>query len=351
MSDISLSIIIPVYNTEKFLKKCLDSVLKAVEVLGKKSEIIVINDGSLGNCDKIMEEYSNNYIIRYIKQDNRGRGATRNLGLREAKGEYVTFVDSDDYIDEDMYKDMFLDVDANEADLVICDVQSVDETTGDKILLIPGINPSIQNIRIACFDVMMLPSCVNKIFKKELFDGLKFPENINYEDLATIPAVYLKAKNIRYVNRAHYYYVQNSNSIMNQDYNVEKLNILEALNIVFERIDKLNLENNINEISKYSLFTRRYYEEILEKIALSSNKDELIKVFIEKAQNLIVQMKNNEYLRKEISSCGYLKKCFNYRLFNYIENEKISKIYSYLKINNYYRLIAIIYCSKSLQGM
>lgn len=349
MSDISLSIIIPVYNTEKFLKKCIDSVLKAVEILDKKSEIIVINDGSLGNCDQIMEEYSNNYIIRYIKQDNRGRGATRNLGLREAKGEYVTFVDSDDFISEDMYKDMFLDVDANGADLVICDVQSVSENDGSNVLLIPGINSSIEDIRLACFDVMMVASSVNKIFKKELFEGILFPENINYEDLATIPAVYLKAGNIRYVNRAHYFYVQNSNSIMNQHYGVEKLNILKALDIVFSRIDGLNISDNEKNVAKYMLFTRRYYEEVLEKIMLSDNKDELIEAFVNISNRVIFEMQNNEYLLKDLKTHGKFKFYYNKKLFDYILNKNYKKIKQLLQGKKYYRRIAIIYSTAGIK--
>ena len=145
MNDISLSIIVPVYNTEKYLKKCIDSIIKAVEVSNKRAEIIVINDGSRGNTNEIMQLYKDVSFIRYIKQENRGRGATRNLGIREAKGKYITFVDSDDYINENMYYDMFLEIDANDRDLVICDVESVDENENN-LLLIPGRNNSIDNL-------------------------------------------------------------------------------------------------------------------------------------------------------------------------------------------------------------
>ena len=212
MNDISLSIIVPVYNTEKYLKKCIDSIIKAVEVSNKRAEIIVINDGSKGNTNEIMQLYKDVSFIRYIKQENRGRGATRNLGIREAKGKYITFVDSDDYINENMYYDMFLEIDANDRDLVICDVESVDENENN-LLLIPGKNNSIDNLRLSCFDVMMVASSVNKIIKRELFDGVKFPEDINYEDLATIPVVCLKAQNIGYINKAYYYYLQNDSYI------------------------------------------------------------------------------------------------------------------------------------------
>lgn len=350
MKDIYLSVIVPVYNTEKYLKKCLDSIIKAIELLNNNCEIIVINDGSTGNCDQIMEQYKEFSFIRYIKQDNSGRGATRNVGLREANGKYINFIDSDDYIDENMYLDMFNNME-EDVDISICDIQSVSEDYGKELLLIPGKNEKIDDDMIGCFDVMMLPSCVNKIFKRELFDDIYFPENINYEDLATIPAVYLKAKKIKYIPHVYYYYVQNNNSIMNQEYSIEKLNILDALDIVFKRIDKLKLEDSISNRAKYSLFTRRYYEEVLEKIVLSSNKYKLIKAFIPKAQKLIEQIENNKYLYIEISSCGIIKKYFNYKFFNYIKAGNASKINSYLKVKKYYRLLSIIYSSKGLKSM
>ena len=348
MNDISLSIIVPVYNTEKYLKKCIDSISKAIEVSNKTAEIIVINDGSKGNTDEIMQLYKDISFIRYIKQENSGRGATRNLGIREAKGKYITFVDSDDYINENMYYDMFLEIDANDRDLVICDVESVDENENN-LLLIPGRNNSIDNLRLSCFDVMMLASSVNKIIKRELFDGVKFPEDINYEDLATIPVVYLKAQNIGYINKAYYYYLQNSNSIMNQEYSVEKLNIIKALQIAFENIDKLNISQEEKEKAKYMLFTRRYYEEILEKIMLSENKDELIDRFVVISKILIEVMKNNSYLLKDLKSQGFMKNYYNQKMFEYILSGNKNKIKKLLQKKKYYRKLAIIYSSKGIK--
>ncbi|MBR2784467.1 MAG: glycosyltransferase family 2 protein [Clostridia bacterium] len=348
MNGISLSIIVPVYNTEKYLKKCIDSIIKAIEVLNKRVEIIVINDGSKGNTDEIIQSYSDISFIRYIKQENRGRGATRNLGIREAKGRYITFVDSDDYINENMYYDMFLEIDANDRDLVICDVESVDESENN-LLLIPGRNSLIEDVRLSCFDVMMVASSVNKIFKKELFDGIKFPEDINYEDLATIPVVYLKSKNIGYINKVYYYYLQNSNSIMNQEYGVEKLNIIKALQIAFENIDKLNILEDEKEKAKYMLFTRRYYEEILEKIILSENKDELIDSFLVLSKMVIEVMKNNSYLLKDFKTQGFIKNYYNQKMFEYILSGNKNKIKKLLRKKRYYRKIAIIYSSNGIK--
>lgn len=348
MDKIFLSVIIPVYNTEKYLEKCIDSVLNARSNVDDIVEIVVINDGSKGNCDEIIQKYRNLDNFVYIKQDNSGRGATRNVGICASHGEYITFVDSDDFIDSNMYKDMLKKIKEKNSDIVICDIESVDEEE-NKLLLIPGKNEKITDDKLGCFDVMMMPSCVNKIFRRSLFDGVLFPVNINYEDLATIPLIMLKAGVVSYIPNVYYYYVQNSNSIMNQDYSVEKLNILEALNIVFGKIDKLGLNEDIVNKAKYSLFTRRYYEEVLEKIMLSKqNKAELVFNFVKIGKKIVTDMSLNPYLLKEIESNGLFKKIGNRLLFKYIEQGKLNKINNILTLKKYYRCVAIIYASKSI---
>ena len=116
-----LSVIIPVYNTEKYLKKCLESVIKQTY---KNLEIIVINDGSTDNSNKIIEKYVTKYPqkIKYIEQENRGQAYSRNLGIKLSKGELITFVDSDDYIERNMYKKMIELLERENSDMVICDI-------------------------------------------------------------------------------------------------------------------------------------------------------------------------------------------------------------------------------------
>lgn len=347
MSNIYLSVIIPVYNTEKYLKKCLDSVVNATKNVEKKIEIIVINDGSKGNCDEIVENYKEVENFIYISQENKGRGATRNVGLEASHGDYVTFVDSDDYIDSNMYKDMLKDIE--KYDICVCDIESMDEM-GGKLLLIPGKNPNIEDTYLGVFDVMMMPSCVNKIFKKSLFTNVSFPSNINYEDLATIPEVMLKAQNIKYIPNVYYYYVQNTESIMNQKYGVEKLNIIKALEIVFSKIDKLNIEEEKKEMAKYSLFTRRYYEEILERIMLSKdNKEELIDAFVDISNIVIKEMQNNKFWNKDMKTQSIFKRYFNAKLFRYILDRNTIEINKLLQNKKYYRRIAIIYSSNGIR--
>lgn len=345
MNDIYLSIIVPVYNTEKYLNRCIDSIIQAIKLVKDKVEIIIINDGSKGNADEIIESYVKNFpdTIVYIKQENKGRGATRNVGISKARGKYISFIDSDDYIDDNMYLDMLSKLKSEDADIAICDFQNIIENNPENSGRIEAKNLNIEDNRFGCFDVLILPSCCNKIISKELFNNVKFPEHINYEDLAIIPSIVLKAKKIVYLPNMYYKYYQNSDSIMNKEYDTENLNLIDALEISLKNIDNLNLSKEDLKKAEYMLCTRRFYEELLEKIMFSNNKKELVKGFCDRIQNIEKRLINNKYFIKEISTQGVLKKVGNKLLHKAIRSKDYNKLNMYLKTKIYYRFFAIRY--------
>ena len=350
MEDIELSVIIPVYNTEKYFEKCIDSVINAIKRLTFNAEIIVINDGSNGNIEELIKKYLEDYsnLVVYISQPNRGRGATRNLGVAKARGKYINFVDSDDYIDEEMYTHMLKKIDEEQADIVICDFENIDYTNTEKNCRIEGKNLNFNDNRLGCFDELILPSCCNKIIKKKLFENLKFPENINYEDLATIPIVVLKSERISYIPEMLYKYVQNEESIMHKEYGVEQLNLINALEIVCDRIQNLNLSNEDCQKFQYMIYTRRFYEELLEKIMLSNCKEKLIKEFCDRIQKLENIFLNNIYFNELINLQGNIKKIGNKLLHKAIKrkNNKLLKLCLTKRI--YYKSFAVKYTSKNI---
>lgn len=345
MNDIYLSIIVPVYNTEKYLNRCIDSIIQAIKLVKDKVEIIIINDGSKGNADEIIESYVKNFpdTIVYIKQENKGRGATRNVGISKARGKYISFIDSDDYIDDNMYLDMLSKLKSEDADIAICDFQNIIENNPENSGRIEAKNLNIEDNKFGCFDVLILPSCCNKIISKELFNNVKFPEHINYEDLAIIPSIVLKAKKIVYLPNMYYKYYQNSDSIMNKEYDTENLNLIDALEISLKNIDNLNLSKEDLKKAEYMLCTRRFYEELLEKIMFSNNKKELVKGFCDRIQNIEKRLINNKYFIKEISTQGVLKKVGNKLLHKAIRSKDYNKLNMYLKTKIYYRFFAIRY--------
>ena len=173
-----ISVIVPVYNVEKYLSKCLDSL--ANQTL-KDIEIIIVNDGSPDNSQKIIDEYVKKYnnMKSYIKE-NGGLSDARNFGIKKATGEYISFLDSDDYVTHDMYERMYEKAISNNFDIVVCDLNYV---TDDKITKIYSrIEKDTDNIKKEMLDIY--PSACNKIFKKELFDsGIEFKKGVLFEDV------------------------------------------------------------------------------------------------------------------------------------------------------------------------
>lgn len=206
-----VSVIVPVYNTEKYLKNCIDSLLKQNF---EDYEIIVINDLSPGNAEEIIKSYNDKKIV-YIKNNtNKGIGYNRNLGIKEAKGEYVCFIDSDDYVKEDFISKMYNYSKENNLDLCVCDYVNVDEkgnTLEEFNLSNFGITNYEENNKILC--EINLGPC-NKLFKKDMLikNKIEFSEKLKYEDLSFVALSIKNSKKIGKMNEQLNYFTVHKNS-------------------------------------------------------------------------------------------------------------------------------------------
>lgn len=214
-----VSLIIPVYNVEKFLEKCLDSVEKQTY---KDLEVIIVNDGSTDGSLKIIEDYvGRNAHFCCYSIENRGLGGARNYGLGKANGEYIFFLDSDDYVSPDCIEKLADKVEKDKSDISICNNYDVRED-GEIILAYKNKyknNPTtVYEERELLFNRV---SAWGKLYKRELFEGLEFISREWYEDMRLIPKLYLRARKISYVDDSLVYYVQRRGSIMNNP-NLEK---------------------------------------------------------------------------------------------------------------------------------
>ena len=211
---IKVSIIVPVYQVEKYLRKCLDSLVKQTL---PEIEIIIINDGSPDQSQVIIDEFQQNYPLKiksFIKE-NGGLSDARNFGLDRATGEFIGFVDSDDEVSKTMFEEMYSLAIKHQAEMVICNLQKVDEH-GDvtqKLTQIPNM-PEKINLRenFSVFSDLSYFAC-NKIFKRELFENKRFKKGIHFEDIQLIPQLLLKCKTIAQTQNYHYQYLERSDSI------------------------------------------------------------------------------------------------------------------------------------------
>ena len=204
---VKVSIIVPIYNTSKYLKKCIDSLLNQTL---KDIEIILINDGSTDNSEDIVKLYKDKRIV-YKSKKNEGIGKTRNLGITLAKGKYISFIDSDDYVTPDFCEKMYNKAIKDNCDIVICNYY--ENNNGIKKINFKPFKDSSLKENPGIINSINLGPC-NKIYKKELFNNkdIRFEENLKYEDAPFVCKILYEAKRIGKLNNALTYYVIHSNS-------------------------------------------------------------------------------------------------------------------------------------------
>lgn len=238
-----VSIIVPVYNVEKYLSKCLDSLVnQSLDDI----EIIIVNDGSQDASQHIIDEFQKKYpqkIKSFIKE-NGGLSDARNFGLEHVTGDFIGFVDSDDYVTSDMFEEMLTLAQKHKAEMVICNLQKVDENGNitQKIPQIPNMPEKIvleKNLTV--FSDLGCFAC-NKLFKKELFEGKRFKKGVHYEDIQLIPQLLLETNILAQTQKYHYQYFERSDSI-SKTHNLRGLDMLKAVEDVEEAYAKSKFKN------------------------------------------------------------------------------------------------------------
>lgn len=219
-----LSIIVPIYNVEDYLEECLKSLYNIKNI---KLEIILVNDGSKDNSFKIMEKFKEIYPEKtvLINKENGGLSSARNAGMKAAVGEYISFIDSDDFIDVDEFEKFFKEGQKDKLDVMVGNMRYyTPEKTGDSLFRSDVVkNSGIVNGIDFFWNLFQKPKCfreevVDDIYKREFLvkNNIWFNENIVHEDSEFTPLVYLKAEKIKYIDRAFYFYRQRTGSIMNK---------------------------------------------------------------------------------------------------------------------------------------
>lgn len=228
MDNPLISIIVPVYNLESIIKKCVDSILKQRY---KNLEIILIDDGSTDNSGGICDEYAKrDKRIVVFHQKNSGIAAVRNLGISKANGDYVSFIDGDDYVDDDYIQSLYNALSGDNSDIAICGHIIIYPSKkyikkSDKKLILTAE----EAVREVLYDKYLDLSPWGKLYAKELFRGIKYPSGMLFEDSAVTPLILAKATRVSVIPKAHYYYVkQESHSITNASFNSKKLDLITA---------------------------------------------------------------------------------------------------------------------------
>lgn len=207
-----LSIIVPVYNVENYLEKCLLSLVNQT-LDNDEYEVLVVNDGSPDNSQAIIDKFSAKYSnVISLWKENGGLSDARNYGLDRAKGRYVAFVDSDDYVDLRMYEVMLEKAKEKDFDLVVCDfIEIYEDHRVNGTSRLKGDLLGREKVRQSMID--FYPSAWNKIYKRELFDKIRFKRGVWFEDVECIYRLFPHINSVGVVHEAFYYYIQRAGSI------------------------------------------------------------------------------------------------------------------------------------------
>lgn len=235
-----ISIIIPVYNVKGYLEKCLRSVC---EQTYKNLEIIVVDDGSTDGSGQLCDQFARtDSRIKVFHQENAGQSSARNNGLSVAQGEYIGFVDSDDWIDSDMYEFLHHLLIANDADIAVC-AHYIERATETKARYSSGMFTSFSSdeaIRALLVDKKIRNYVWDKLYRRDLFSEIRFPENQIFEDMAVSYRIFIQANKVVMQDSPKYHYLKRGGSTtLGKGYDPEKehlwlLRIYEQVQFMYE---------------------------------------------------------------------------------------------------------------------
>ena len=315
MKSEGISIIIPCYNTELYLEKCLTSIINQKL---KEFEVILVDDCSTDNTISVIKKFTQNYpnfkLIENIK--NQGAGYNRNIALKEAKYDIISFIDSDDYLEDNFYSELLKVMKAEKADVSVCDLfirfdNSLSDESDIRAVSCVG-DKTKENF----LNTGHAASPCNKLFKKDLLLKYPFPTGIMNEDVATVLSILISCKKIAYTSKTFYNYIQREKSVQNSSISFKRFDIFKSIELLKERVSK---EKNF----------KKYFDIVVYQ--------QIIMFYI------YIPPKEKNFFRryKFLKKLGKIAKKYKIRKNNYLWNflstqGKLHKIYFkiYLKLND-----------------
>ena len=315
MNKCKLSIIVPVYGVEKYIDKCLNSLVKQSL---KEIEVIVVNDGTKDNSQKIVDKYVKKYpdkIKSYIKE-NGGQGSARNYGLKKASGEYIGYVDSDDFVEKDMYKKLYNKAKENNYDIVVYYNVSEDYQNKNIDAFINNYNTDLENIFFGKMAVW------NKIYKRDILikNKLEFKEKVWYEDLAFTLKAIMNSNTFAFIDEPLYDYLIREGSTMNNSNVQRNLEILDAFNDILSYIQHNKKEEYFSKI-EFLAIDHIYISAIVRVLKAEADdkvKRETINKLLDYMNKKFPNYKNNKYINTLSKNRKIIYKLINIKMYGLI---------------------------------
>lgn len=298
-----VSVVVPIYNVEEYLERCIESLVKQTL---EDIEIILVNDGSRDKSGTIAQEFQKKYPdkIKYVEKENGGLSDARNYGMKYATGEYIAFLDSDDYIEKNAYKVMYKKAKEEDSDYVECDFiwEYPEKSKKDEQIKYANKNEMLAFVRVVAW---------NKLIRREVItnNNIEFPKGLRYEDVEFTYKLIPHINKFSYVNEFFIHYTQRQNSIANVQ-NEKTAEIFEVLDNVITYYKQNNFYDEYKEELEYN-YARYLLCSSLKRICkipdnqkrkelINKTWDDLNSKYPEWKKNKIlrnVQLGKNKYMR------------------------------------------------------
>lgn len=262
--ETAISVIVPIYRVEKYLPACIDSILNQTFT---DFELILVDDGSPDRCPEICDETAKRDArVRVIHQANQGLSAARNAGIEAARGAWLSFVDSDDYIAPQFYEKLYQTAQRTDADCVMCSVQNVDESgksIDSALMRVADEVKTGQEVlqKIGRDDVTPYLTAWNKLYRRKLFNTLRYPAGRQNEDVFVFAELFCQVQRAACVAEPLYFYRKRIGSIMNSVVTLRNLDEMWAYVNCFEHLQQDDEESTLKETEKrvFAKLTGVYY--------------------------------------------------------------------------------------------
>lgn len=262
--ETAISVIVPIYRVEKYLPACIDSILNQTFT---DFELILVDDGSPDRCPEICDETAKRDArVRVIHQANQGLSAARNAGIEAARGAWLSFVDSDDYIAPQFYEKLYQTAQRTDADCVMCSVQNVDESGKPIDSALMRVADEFKTGRevlrkIGRDDVTPYLTAWNKLYRRKLFNTLRYPAGRQNEDVFVFAELFCQVQRAACVAEPLYFYRKRIDSIMNSAVTLRNLDEMWAYVNCFEHLQQDDEESILKETEKrvFAKLTGVYY--------------------------------------------------------------------------------------------
>ncbi len=317
---ILVSVIVPVYNVQDYIEKCLDSLVNQTL---KQLEVIVVDDGSTDRTSLIVDDYQKKYnaMIKVIHKKNEGVSIARNVGLESATGEYIGFLDSDDWVNFDMYEKLYQKAIKDNCDIVACDTLAI--YPDKKILIESHINETstIKDLMLKAYAVIW-----NKIYKREIIKGIDFKAGMTFcEDVRFLYMLYPRIKKIGSIHESLHNYLQRSGSLT-YTYDKKLYQLIDSLDDIVSYYKKNSLYEKYYDELEYA-YIRYLFATFIKRLAKTKNKvefDKGVNFVLDKVNTNFPNYRKNKYLKKINGKSLYLKyfnKFLAKLVFNFEKNK------------------------------